>query len=163
MVQLILALASLYCRVKKCFLLNHVSLACLFLNKHAGSKLFGFTCNLLVSRETTREVIQILFGPGKLVESCQVNTYLEPLVSTKTWSTSGSKACWVNMLFASRVVQNTRLTRQASTRLPGQKLVEPCQFKSVLTTSLGVRQTCQQACTRLWGQTLFEPTWSNNC
>ena len=58
------------------------------------------------------------------------------------------------------VQTNFFLTRQASTRSPGQKLVEPCQVQYVLTTSLWVQQTCQQACTRLWGQPLFEPTWS---
>ena len=62
------------------------------------------------------------------------------------------------MLFRSRA-SNTCLTKQASTRLPGQKLVEPCHAKTVLTTSLWVQQTCRQACARLWVHTLFEPTW----
>ncbi len=47
-------------------------------------------------------------------------------------------------------------------RLPGQTLVEPCRFKSVLTTSLWVQQTCRQVCTRLWGQILVEPTLVQN-
>ena len=49
--------------------------------KLAKSKLFGSTCTLLVACETTREVVQIFFGPGKIVEACQVQHLLEPLVS----------------------------------------------------------------------------------
>ena len=60
--------------------LNNCSLDCLLLNKLAESKLFGPTCNLLVSCETTREVVQIFVGPGKRVEACRVQKMFEPLV-----------------------------------------------------------------------------------
>ena len=49
--------------------------------KLAESKLCGSTCTLLVSSETTREVVQIIFGPRKLVEACRVQRLFEPLVS----------------------------------------------------------------------------------
>ena len=39
--------------------LNHLCLARLMLNKLAGSKLFGSTCNLLASCEIMREAAQI--------------------------------------------------------------------------------------------------------
>ena len=70
------------------------------------------------------------------------------------------KACWVNILVDSHVVQQTVLTRQALTCLPGQKLVEPCWVKSVLC--LWVQQTCQQACTRFKVKYYLNQLGSNN-
>ena len=46
-------------------MLNHFRLACLLLNKLAGSQLCGSTCNLLVSGETTREVVHIFVDPAR--------------------------------------------------------------------------------------------------
>ena len=42
--------------------MNHCSLACLLLNRFAR---FGSTCNLLVSCETPREVVQIFIDPAR--------------------------------------------------------------------------------------------------
>ena len=104
--------------------MNHFSLACLLLNKLAGSKLFGSTCNLLVSCETTREVVHIFFERAsllKLVGSKHILNHFENLGRPVV-----QQACWVNIVVGSHVVQKTVLTRQALTCLPGQKLVEPC-------------------------------------
>ena len=52
--------------------------------KLSESKLFGSTCTLLVSVEGTREVVQRLVGPRKLVEACRVQHLFEPLASNKS-------------------------------------------------------------------------------
>ena len=61
-------------------MVDHFSLACLLLNKFARSKLFGATCNLLVSCETTKEVVQTCFDPVRFNERAG-STNVEPLVS----------------------------------------------------------------------------------
>jgi len=63
---------------QKC--LNHFSIACILLNKFARSNLFGSTCNLLVSCETTREVVQIVLTRHDLTSAPGQNN-VEPLVS----------------------------------------------------------------------------------
>jgi len=42
-------------------------------------------------------VVQTLFDPARLLKRAGSNTY-EPLVFQKSWSTSGSKACWVTII-----------------------------------------------------------------
>ena len=80
-------------------MLNHFYIACLLLNKLAGSKLFDSKCNLLVSCETTREVVQILFDPARFNKRAGSNTkQTNHLFQHKSLSPSSLHACWVDVL-----------------------------------------------------------------
>ena len=86
--------------------MNHFSLACLLFNKLAGSKLFGSTCNLLVSCETTRKSCSHVLLTRHASTSVPGQTKLNHLFQ-KSWSTSGSKACWVNILVERQVLRHS--------------------------------------------------------
>ena len=58
---------------------NHLYMAYLLLNKLAGPRLFGSTCNLLVSGENMREVVQICVDPARF-NKCACQNMFEPLV-----------------------------------------------------------------------------------
>ena len=98
----------------------------------------------LVSGETTREVVQIGFGPGKLVEACRVQHLFEPLVSNKRGRQVVQRLA-VNILVDRHVVQTHVL--------PG-KLVQARRVKSSLN-QLGsgwfINSLTPQACTS-WGK-----------
>jgi len=67
------------------------------------SKLFGSKCDLLVSCETTREVVQT-FLTRHASTSVPGQQMFDPLVFVqKSWLTSGSKACWVTICWSPEI------------------------------------------------------------